>query len=522
PPTQVQTLEDDLGGDTLDDTSPKDPSNATNSLACDLSPSHPSLIENHADLQTQHEHLHLAEAPRETTSPLDATQQHAAQHSARTNSTQVQPPNTSSEREEQHRDASVRASSETSQGDTNLPQDDMSYPSSSFHNGLCTNELLSIVPCWDLDDITGEGSTCPIPSNYPSGLKRGVASKVIQRAQETFMMSMTNNNQHLLRRSIHLLDHIIPLLHRDTLLAASLELQATCRYMLFQETLNISLLDQSIDAFQTVFGLQAQSTDNGNTLVLCGQAFADRHAIKGELEDLDRAIELLRKALEPPVGTTPRPPSVVVQLGNLLLERYEERWDDIDLNDGINLLGEALSLLTVDEPNHLIALNNLGYALITRYKKSGTPSDVEKAIALHREALSLLSDDHPDRPSSLNSLGTALVTRCERSGRISDVEEAIVHHQEALSLQSDTDPDRPSSLSNLGTALIIRYERLGGISDVEEAIVYHREAVSLLPGDHPSRLLSLNNLANALVTRYERLGGIADVEEAIVNYREPH
>ncbi|KAG8893813.1 hypothetical protein FRB99_001695, partial [Tulasnella sp. 403] len=521
--TSAQTPDSDSSGDAVHDLAPKDSDVVTSLLPCEPSPYQSSAVEDHNEAQTPHGTTHLAQTPPATTPPFGAAQQHPAQPSSPPHNAQALPINASgcySEQEESPIDPSTGAFHGEGREGANLPRDEIPNQQPSFLNGSFRDDLLSVVPCWDLEHVI-ERSTCPAPSNPASSVRMHVALEVIQRAGKTLMMFAANNSPHSLHRALHLLDHIIPFRRHDPLFAVLLDLQAHLRYALFESTRNAFVLEQSINGFETLFGLPGWGTfDHGSTLGTCGMAFARRYGIRGDLKDLDRGIELLRGALEEMARNSGRRPSRVFMLGRLLLERHGKRRDDRDLNDEIDVLGEAVSLLAAEDPDRLVALGELGVSLLRRYEKSGNILDVEGAIAHLREALEHLSGNHPSLPSSLSNLARALIRRYQRLGNISDVEEAIVHLREALKHRSGSHPARPSILSNLASALITRYKRLGSISDVEEAIVHHREALKHLSGSHPDRPSILSNLASALITRYKRLGNISDVEEAIVHHRE--
>ncbi|KAG8897716.1 hypothetical protein FRB99_007974 [Tulasnella sp. 403] len=260
-------LDNDLGGDEVDKAGPKDSDVVTSLVPCESSPHQSSAVEDRPEAQTQHETPYLAQAGPDTTPPPGAVQPHPTQPSSPPHNTQAQPIHVSGRYSEQE-----------------------------------------------------ESRTEPSFTTAPSSVGRRVALKVIQRAKEAFMMFAVTNNLHLLHWAIHL-HHVIPLLRDETLLAMLLDLQISYRYQLFELTQNVSL-DQSIDAFQLVFGLQAWGVVNCRKMVY-GMASGPHYGIRGDLKNLDRGIELLREALEAVVGIADRPPPVVFMLGTLLLKWHK-------------------------------------------------------------------------------------------------------------------------------------------------------------------------------------------------------
>ncbi|KAG8897214.1 hypothetical protein FRB99_008359, partial [Tulasnella sp. 403] len=383
--------------------------------------------------------------------------------------------------------------------------------------------LHSAVPCWGLDHIVGEESLCPRRSNPPLNLEMTVALGVVERAHELVRMFLTDKDQHSLQRAIHLLDHVIPLISHTALSAASLYIQARSRYLLFSQTRDPSLLDQSIETLRAVLDLKAWGVaERHETLVLCGDAFGARYQHRGDVDDLNRGIVSYREALDELANLGKnRSPSLLSHLAVLLLKRHSIRRDDSsDLDDAIDLYSEALVLSAANDPSRPLLLSHLATALLNRYHKLKNVSDVEEAIMYHRKALLFFTSNHPNRTFSLNNLASALLARYNRLRQICDVEEVIACSREALSVSIDNPLYRASSLHNLASALLSRYCTLASVSDVEEAIVCSRDALLLRPDHHPDRPYTTNNLTNALLARYGRLGRIADLEETITHSRE--
>jgi tetratricopeptide (TPR) repeat protein len=261
-------------------------------------------------------------------------------------------------------------------------------------------------------------------------------------------------------------------------------------------------------------------------LIYLGETLMWRFQHLGRMLDLEVALEYYHEALRLcPPGNSKRP-AALSKVGISLHSRFRQTGVIQDLDKAISLLREVLEFPTPDA-DRWISLNELGFTLTTRFGQMGDICELSNAIALHREALKWQPGDHPSRSDSLNKLGLALWTRSTRTDDLQDLKEAISLHREALSLRPVSHPERSYSLSNLAIALrdlLVRDgEQLpvtGNHRHLAEVISLHREALNLRPGLHPDRSISLNNLASALLERFHKTNNLDDVNDAISLHRE--
>ncbi|KAG2738703.1 hypothetical protein P692DRAFT_201873766, partial [Suillus brevipes Sb2] len=244
---------------------------------------------------------------------------------------------------------------------------------------------------------------------------------------------------------------------------------------------------------------------------------------RGNAEDLDQAIALLREALALlallPVGHTDRSSSLN-NLANRLSIRFYHRGNAEDLDQAIALAMEALALRPVGHTDRSLSLNNLALQLSTRFRHRGNAEDLNQAIALGRETLALHPVGHTDRSMSLNNLASLLSTRFDHRGNAEDLDQAIALLREALALHPVGHTDRSKSLNNLASLLSTRFDHRGNDGDLDEAIKLHREALALRPIGHTDRSKSLCGLASQLSTRFMHRGNDEDLDQAVALDRE--
>ena len=166
-------------------------------------------------------------------------------------------------------------------------------------------------------------------------------------------------------------------------------------------------------------------------------------------------------------------------LASALVTRFQWKGQLSDIDEAVEIHREALTLTPVSRPDRSMSLGNLAEALTTRYEKNSQLADLEDAIECRREALGLSPSPHPNRSRQLTSLANALVRRLKQKGHFFDLEEAITLYREALNLIPTSHPDCSNTLTNLAIALAERFERKDQLSDLEEAMdTFQRASVS--------------------------------------------
>ncbi|KAJ7810356.1 CHAT domain-containing protein [Mycena olivaceomarginata] len=214
----------------------------------------------------------------------------------------------------------------------------------------------------------------------------------------------------------------------------------------------------------------------------------------------------------------PDKPTMLNNLSNLLLGRFEQLGDLNDLNMSIMMTEDAVLLTPDGHPDKPRNLSNLGNSLLGRFERLGDLSDLNKSIMMFEDAVQLTPDGHPDKPAMLNNLGNSLLRRFERLGDLSDLNKSIMMTEDAIQLTPDGHPDKPGRFSNLGNSLFHRFEQLGDLSDLNKSIMMFKDAVQLTPDGHPDKPRNLSNLGNSLLGRFERLHDPQDSQQLLLHY----
>ncbi|WP_044232201.1 CHAT domain-containing protein [Chloroflexus sp. Y-396-1] len=251
-----------------------------------------------------------------------------------------------------------------------------------------------------------------------------------------------------------------------------------------------------------------------------GGIFLQRYRSAGHIADLNRAIELLQRAVDLTPPDSPDRPARLTNLGLGLSVRYARSGRLAELDAAIAAFEQALAATPPDSPDRPARLTNLGLGLSVRYARSGRLAELDAAIAAFEQALAATPPDSPDRPARLTNLGLGLSDRYARSGRLEDLDAAIAAFEQALAATPPDSPARPGYLNNLGNGLSDRYARSGRLEDLDAAIAAYEQALDATPPDSPARPAILTNLGIGLRDRYARSGRLEDLDAAIAAYEQ--
>ncbi len=278
-----------------------------------------------------------------------------------------------------------------------------------------------------------------------------------------------------------------------------------------------ALMEESLRYFDKAGAVEnVTAGDRAKSLTNRGMALRIRAEGSGNRDDLDRAVEWSREALDSlPAGHADRV-AYSTNLANALMARYTRTGDADDLEAAVRTHREAVAATPADDLRRPMHLANLGSAVRLRFSQSGSPADLDEAITCAREAIRHPRATREGLIRYRNNLTIALVTRFERTGEAADVDAAVEAARAAADSVRPGHARRMVFQSTLATALRHRFSsphRRPG--DVDEAITALREAIRVCPEDHPSLPIYHMNLSIALTARFHEAGGRRkDVKEA--------
>ncbi|KAH8724442.1 hypothetical protein GQ44DRAFT_801320 [Phaeosphaeriaceae sp. PMI808] len=167
----------------------------------------------------------------------------------------------------------------------------------------------------------------------------------------------------------------------------------------FQRTGDSELLEESIKS--------SRLNNLGNKLLL-------RHIRSPNIEDLDEAINVTKKAIELVIGKRSSYATFGNNLANLLQYKFRYSRDLAFLNEGIAILAdlvEEMERLPKNHPGVASKRHNLAVKLSQRYYFSGNLDDIDKAVDILERTVKNMTQEDQHLPVCLKSLGHGYQTQ---------------------------------------------------------------------------------------------------------------
>ncbi len=324
-------------------------------------------------------------------------------------------------------------------------------------------------------------------------------------------------NEHLIRKSIQLLDDCISLkgLDREEYLNG-LTNQGVAYRRLYTHSHDIHDLNTSLQFHKMAFDqVPADSLSRPIILSNYGNALRQRFEVVGDLIDLDRAIEVhtIAVSLYPKQGE--KASTLNQTLGVSLLKRYEVTKQKKDLDTAINHFKSSVGTAHPTSELYLPCQLYLACALVRRFESDLQGPALDEAFRI-LEVIVNPNDLTTDlRASYLSSLNIALRLRFNQTGNIYDLRQTVNTLRQLVPLSPVGSADYLGNLSDLSIMLSQLYSYTQQEELLDEAQRGFVIAISLSDNDPSFAARCHQNLANLLKIKYERIGDPSIVNEAI-------
>lgn len=132
--------------------------------------------------------------------------------------------------------------------------------------------------------------------------------------------------------------------------------------------------------------------------VMLGDLLAQRYETTGSQDDLARAIELLKEAVQATPSASPDRPRRLVDLAITLLNRHAVLGDLDDLSVALELYSEAMRTIPPTSPDRSACLAQQALAFYRRYESTGLLDDLDRSAAGLDEAIRTAQPDEFNVP----------------------------------------------------------------------------------------------------------------------------
>ena len=271
-----------------------------------------------------------------------------------------------------------------------------------------------------------------------------------------------------------------------------------------------SMLDRALRTLEGAAATARHSSASQTALTNLALGLQDRYLRTGDARDLARAVAVSEQACE----TSPSL-NAAVMLGDLLRRRHESTGAPGDLDRAVGLLRAAVQATPDGAPERPRRLVDLAIALLDQHSEGGDRDDLSASEALCEEAVRSVPPASPHRAGALVHRSITFYRRYESTGALDYLDRAIDGFDEAVASSPRHGVDTPGWRANLAAAVHERARRTGAPAEFDRAVALYEAVVADEPAGGVDRFAAVNNLANALRDRHHATGNGVDLDRAI-------
>ena len=257
-------------------------------------------------------------------------------------------------------------------------------------------------------------------------------------------------------------------------------------------------------------------TAYADTLKCLGASFNLCYLIKGNISDLNKAIDTRQKRLDLCPPGHPKHANALGNLASSLWRHYQIHKNEADLERIIKMEQQRLDLSPLGHPNHTVALGNLATSLENRYSIQRDINDLNRAIEMEQRRLDLCPSGHLEHAKAIGNLAVSLHERYCMQGNLADLDKAIELKERKLGFRPPGHQSHGLALYNLAISLGKRYNATKTHSDLNRAIKLFKEALATYPVQHYIFAASIEQLAQTLLL----CNSLSHHDEAFEAYRK--
>ncbi|RST01728.1 CHAT domain-containing protein, partial [Streptomyces sp. WAC05374] len=272
---------------------------------------------------------------------------------------------------------------------------------------------------------------------------------------------------------------------------------------------------------------------------LLGLAYRQRFGLHGRPDDLDRAAETFRRALDLPQEARTEAQTLAA-LADVLHLRHRGAADRgpqgtatpppgardgaaagpaADLLRATDAQRRALRALPGGSENRPAYLSDLAEMRHSAYLYDGDLDALREALDLWRTAVEAVPPGDPDHFLLLGNLTRGLRAWHEHAADEAHLPEMLRTHRAAVAACPHGHPARTELLAGLGVALRLAAEATDDPALLKESAARLREALALLRPGSPGRATKLNSLGNTLHRLAQWTGDATLLDEAVATLR---
>lgn len=264
-------------------------------------------------------------------------------------------------------------------------------------------------------------------------------------------------------------------------------------------------LDEGITHLRSGVGLLADSEQRRSALLHLAEALRLRFRQRGDLADLQAAIDELRGVLDDLVGGSRLLGRALWNLSSATVEHVESTGETTNLHQTLRVVGPAMRSLATDDRERAVAVAAYGALARRHFQHGANTSALDTAVAAGEAALDA-GGSAPQRYAIMNSLVSTLITRYEHAENTEDLDRAATVADEALRSVPEGSTPHYTAYTQLGVISAHRYRASSDVSELDTAVDLFDRALIAMPETAPERVTVSLHLGRVLQTQYRRTG----------------
>ncbi len=264
-------------------------------------------------------------------------------------------------------------------------------------------------------------------------------------------------------------------------------------------------LDEGVNHLRSGVGMLPDSEQRRTALLHFAEALRLRFRQRGDLADLQAAIDELRGVIDDLTSGSKLLGKALWNLSSATVEHVECTGEATNLYQTLRAVGPALRSLDADDPERAVAVAAYGALARRHFQHGSNTSALDTAVAAGEAAADAVSTAGR-RYAVLNSLSSTLITRYEHAEDPADLERAAEVADEALREAPEGSTPRYTAYAQLGIVSAHRYRSTSNVAELDTAMDLLDRALIAMPETAPERVGVSLHLGRVLQTLYRRTG----------------
>lgn len=243
------------------------------------------------------------------------------------------------------------------------------------------------------------------------------------------------------------------------------------------------------------------------------------YLLKGELGDLERAVEIAYEILDPSPISDSDDAWWLHRLSSCLMKRLDVSEDSNTLSEALRFGEMCVTFTSSTDPQRFHRLYSLAALRTLHWGQALEPLDLERltlAIDTWEAARKIIPDGHTTMEYNLLcTLYKLYQKRFERNKDIKDLDLGIELRRSVVYMTPLENEEFSCNIRHISESLQLRFQHTNDLSSLDQAVHEMERAVKATPANHPHAITHLIAEGELLGDRYDLKEQREDIDKAI-------